>query len=326
MLVTWEARCGSRSTTLLSQDHMHHALSSRDVIGPYFLEDVSGDTQTVNAQRYRAVLAKFWRALKTKQKNDMEALQYSWFQQDGVQPTQPKKPRIGYRSASGSAWCQCLRHAPDQPAPRTWPHRNSFCGVTSSLTYTELLYWRWTQNSHLLVECLDFVYTIQYNTIPDQLEEPLRSKGGGEISGGLCTPSVCRPKAEAALRRAKLPRAKRGSPRTCPRRAPAKCLWALALLSKKYNWTGSHMVPDSRLYHQYNRKDASFKFVGLFWDTRYYIYLIANVYCMIQKPSVIWLKSGKYQNCFICWLIWPIIMSSPVSLESEEEIRKWSCT
>ena len=41
----------------------------------YFLEDVSGDTQTVNAQRYRAVLAKFRRALKTKQKNDMEALQ-----------------------------------------------------------------------------------------------------------------------------------------------------------------------------------------------------------------------------------------------------------
>ena len=69
----------------------------------YFLEDVSGDTQTINAQRYRAVLAKFRRVLKTKQKNDMEALQYSWFQQDGVQPTPPKKPRIDYGSASGSS-------------------------------------------------------------------------------------------------------------------------------------------------------------------------------------------------------------------------------
>ena len=38
---------------------------------------------------------------------------------------------------------------------------------------------------------------------------------------------------------------------------------------RKYNWTGFHLVPDSQLCHQYNRKDASFKFVWLFWDTRY---------------------------------------------------------
>ena len=83
------------------------------------LRDVSGDTQTVNAQRYRTVLSKFGRALKTKQKNDTEALQCSWFQQDVAQPTPPKKPRIGYRSAWESVSCQCLRSVPDHPAPRT---------------------------------------------------------------------------------------------------------------------------------------------------------------------------------------------------------------
>ena len=46
-----------------AKTHASCSLSSRDVIEPYFLEDVSGDTQTGNAQRYRKVLAKFRRAL-----------------------------------------------------------------------------------------------------------------------------------------------------------------------------------------------------------------------------------------------------------------------
>ena len=170
---------------------------------PHFLEDVSGDTQTVNAQQYRAVLAKFRRAFKTKQKNDMKALQYSWFQQDGVQPTPPKKPRIGYRSASGSAWCQCLRRAPDHPAPRTWPHHNSFCGVTSSLTYR-------SRSSRSLWDP----------------KEAVKSVLG-------CVPPPC-----AALRRR--PRcaelncasSETGVTANTSSARPAKCLWALDLLLK----------------------------------------------------------------------------------------------
>ena len=46
-----------------AKTHASWPLSSRDVIEPYFLEDVNGDTQTGNAQRYREVLAKIRRAL-----------------------------------------------------------------------------------------------------------------------------------------------------------------------------------------------------------------------------------------------------------------------
>ena len=46
-----------------AKTHASWSLSSRDVIEPYFLEDVSGDTQTGNAQRYREVLSKFRRDL-----------------------------------------------------------------------------------------------------------------------------------------------------------------------------------------------------------------------------------------------------------------------
>ena len=59
-------------------------MSSRGVVGPYFFEDSGGDTQTVNAQRYRAVLAKFWRVLKSRLMNDPAALKRQWFQQDGA--------------------------------------------------------------------------------------------------------------------------------------------------------------------------------------------------------------------------------------------------
>ena len=49
-------------------------MSSRGVIGPCFFEDGGGDTQTVNAQRYRAMLATFWRILKSRLVNDPAAL------------------------------------------------------------------------------------------------------------------------------------------------------------------------------------------------------------------------------------------------------------
>ena len=107
----------------------------------------------------------------------MQALQYSWFQQStGRCPAHTAQETQDWlQERPGSAWCQCLRRAPDHPAPRTWPHRNSSCGVTSSLPYT------------------------------GPAQGALRPKGGGEISGRLCAPPpVCRPKAEATLRRAKL--------------------------------------------------------------------------------------------------------------------------
>ena len=59
-------------------------MSSRGVVGPYFFEDGGGDTQTVSVQRYRAVLAKFWRILKSRLMNDLAALKCQWFQQDGA--------------------------------------------------------------------------------------------------------------------------------------------------------------------------------------------------------------------------------------------------
>ena len=121
------------------------------------------------------------------------------------------------------------------------------------------------------------VGSLQVPRIPDQLEEPLRRNGGGEISGRLCTPSVCRPKAEAALRRAKLCLERNMGHREHVLGAPRQSASGHWICSqRKYNLTGFHLVPDSRLYHQYgsySRKDASFKFVWLFWDTRYKWYV-----------------------------------------------------
>ena len=45
----------------------------------YSFDDNGGNTQTANAQRYGAVLAKFWRALKSERKNDPETLHCQWF-------------------------------------------------------------------------------------------------------------------------------------------------------------------------------------------------------------------------------------------------------
>ena len=120
------------------------------------------------------------------------------------------------------------------------------------------------------------VGSLQVSRISDQLEEPLRPKGGGEISGRLCTPSVCHPKAEAALRRAKLCLERNEGHREHVLGAPRHSAFGHWNCSqRKYNWTGLHLVPDSRLYHQYNRKDTSFKFVWLFWDTRYDVFCLS---------------------------------------------------
>ena len=109
------------------------AMSSRGVIGPYFFEDGGGDTQTVNAQRYRAVLGKFWRALKSKLKNDPEALQCQWFQQDGAtahtaQTTRDwLRERFGERVMSRFEACPWPASSPDLTPPDffLWGHLNS---------------------------------------------------------------------------------------------------------------------------------------------------------------------------------------------------------
>ena len=54
----WEARCGSRGTVPLSQEH-NLVLEQKGHHRPYFFEYNVGDTQTVNDQRRRAVLGKF---------------------------------------------------------------------------------------------------------------------------------------------------------------------------------------------------------------------------------------------------------------------------
>ena len=57
------------------------AISTHGVIGPFWFEDENGDTTTVNAERYRAVIGKFWKALTRKRNVDKNI---QWFQQDGA--------------------------------------------------------------------------------------------------------------------------------------------------------------------------------------------------------------------------------------------------
>ena len=54
------------------------AISSRGIIGPFCFEDASGSSVTVNAERYREVLAKFWRSLKRKVGVEEAQLQRQW--------------------------------------------------------------------------------------------------------------------------------------------------------------------------------------------------------------------------------------------------------
>ena len=60
------------------------AISSNGIIGPFWFEDATGATVTVNAKRYREVLAKFWRSLNRRLGGNTAHLQRLWFQQDGA--------------------------------------------------------------------------------------------------------------------------------------------------------------------------------------------------------------------------------------------------
>lgn len=74
---------------------------------------------TVNAERYRAVLAKFWRALKNKLRSDPEALQSQWFQQDGATAHTARATRDWLRERFGARLISKSEACPWPPAPRT---------------------------------------------------------------------------------------------------------------------------------------------------------------------------------------------------------------
>ena len=62
---------------------MMAALSSFGVIGPFFFENAEGDVETVNSDRYLALLrTKFLTALRRRGIN----IRNAWFQQDGAAP------------------------------------------------------------------------------------------------------------------------------------------------------------------------------------------------------------------------------------------------
>ena len=57
------------------------AISKHGIIGPYWFEDENERSQTVNKERYVAVLRKFWASLGHRRGTDRDD---QWFQQDGV--------------------------------------------------------------------------------------------------------------------------------------------------------------------------------------------------------------------------------------------------
>ena len=59
------------------------AISKNGIIGPYWFEDETGRPQTVNTERYVAVLRKFWASLGRCRGIDRDE---QWFQQDGATP------------------------------------------------------------------------------------------------------------------------------------------------------------------------------------------------------------------------------------------------
>ena len=61
---------------------MWAALSAQGVIGPFFFEDIQGNTVSVNSERYINILKKF-KDLLRRRVNIMEA---QWLCQDGASP------------------------------------------------------------------------------------------------------------------------------------------------------------------------------------------------------------------------------------------------
>lgn len=151
------------------------AMSARGIIGPYFFEDGGGDTQTVNAERYRAVLRKFWRALKNKLKSNPAALRSQWFQQDGATAHTAHATRDWLRERFGARLMSKFEACP-------WP------ACSPDLTPPD--YFLWGHLKHNV-----------YQDNPRSIEE---LKGAVKAEVRRVPLSVCRSAAEAALRRAQL--------------------------------------------------------------------------------------------------------------------------
>ena len=155
------------------------------------------------------------------------------------QPTPSKKPRIGCGSASESAWWawavpltgQLL--GLDSTAPPAM-------GVTWSSKYIER------------TRGVSKIARRRWNRWSASYRLPYPAPRGRSCYVGQVTP-----------------RAKSGSSRICAQRASVSDPVRWIPTQAKYLWTGFHLVPHSTLYPQYNPKYTTFKFVLLFWDTRY---------------------------------------------------------
>jgi len=90
------------------------AISKHGIIGPFWFEDDSERSVTINTERYVQVLGKFWTALG-RRRGVVRVLQ--WFQQDGTTP---------HSSNESLAWLQ--QSFPDRPLfsckcdPQCSPH------------------------------------------------------------------------------------------------------------------------------------------------------------------------------------------------------------
>lgn len=78
------------------------AMSSSGIIGPFWFENDAGESVTVNAQRYRQVLAKFWTALNRRLGGDRQLMDQQWFQQDGASAHTAVATREWLRNRFGS--------------------------------------------------------------------------------------------------------------------------------------------------------------------------------------------------------------------------------
>ena len=68
------------------------AMSKHAIIGPFWFEDDDGRSQTVNKERYMAVLNKYWVSLGRRRRVPRAS---QWFQQDGAHLILPTKPLLG---------------------------------------------------------------------------------------------------------------------------------------------------------------------------------------------------------------------------------------
>ena len=96
------------------------AMSKHGFIGPYWFEDDDGRSQTVNKERYMAVLNKYWASLG-RQRGVLRASQ--WFQQDGATPHTANKTlawlrqRFEERLISRRCNVEWALHSPDLNPP-----------------------------------------------------------------------------------------------------------------------------------------------------------------------------------------------------------------